>query len=63
MPGRALLKQKSAAVANPNFEGGVKRSLYGTDIDFDMAKKLGARTLDKPFALQKLLDLIDELLN
>jgi CheY-like chemotaxis protein len=36
---------------------------YGTDIDFDMAKKLGARTLDKPFALQQLLDLIDELLN
>ena len=36
---------------------------YGTDIDFDMAMKLGARTLDKPFALQQLLDLIDELLN
>ena len=36
---------------------------YGTDIDFDMAKKLGARTLDKPFALQEMLDLIDELLN
>ena len=36
---------------------------YGTDIDFDMAQKLGARTLDKPFALQELLDLIDELLN
>jgi CheY-like chemotaxis protein len=36
---------------------------YGTDIDFDMAKKLGARTLDKPFALRELLDLIDELLN
>ena len=35
---------------------------YGTDIDFDMAKRLGARTLDKPFALQELLDLIDELL-
>ena len=36
---------------------------YGTDIDFDMAQKLGARTLDKPFALQELLDLINELLN
>jgi CheY-like chemotaxis protein len=36
---------------------------YGTDIDFDMAKKLGARTLDKPFALQELLDVISELLN
>jgi len=36
---------------------------YGTDIDFDMAKKLGARTLDKPFELQELLDVISELLN
>ena len=36
---------------------------YGTDIDFDMAKRLGARTLDKPFALQELLDMIKELLN
>ena len=36
---------------------------YGTDIDFDMAKKLGARTLDKPFALQELLDVVTELLN
>jgi len=36
---------------------------YGTDIDFDMAKKLGARTLDKPFALQDLLDVVNELLN
>ena len=36
---------------------------YGTDIDFDMAKKLGARTLDKPFALQVLLDTVAELLN
>ena len=36
---------------------------YGTDIDFDMAKKLGARTLDKPFALQELLDAVNELLN
>ena len=36
---------------------------YGTDIDFDMAKKLGARTLDKPFALQELLDVVAELLN
>jgi CheY-like chemotaxis protein len=35
---------------------------YGTDIDFDMAKKLGARTLDKPFALQELLDVVQELL-
>ena len=36
---------------------------YGTDIDFDMAKKLGAKTLDKPFALQELLDAVHELLN
>ena len=36
---------------------------YGTDIDFDMAKKLGAQTLDKPFALQELLDVVGELLN
>ena len=36
---------------------------YGTDIDFDMAKKLGAHTLNKPFALQELLDVIRELLN
>jgi len=36
---------------------------YGTDIDFDMAKKLGARALDKPFALQELLDAVNELLN
>jgi ActR/RegA family two-component response regulator len=36
---------------------------YGTDIDFDMAKKLGARTFDKPFALRELLDAIAELLN
>ncbi len=36
---------------------------YGTDIDFDMAKKLGARTLAKPFALQELLDAIKELLS
>jgi CheY-like chemotaxis protein len=36
---------------------------YGTDIDFDMAIKLGAKTLDKPFALQDLLDVVHELLN
>ena len=36
---------------------------YGTDIDFDMAKKLGAQTLNKPFALQEMLDVVDELLN
>ena len=36
---------------------------YGTDIDFDMAKKLGARTLDKPFALQELLDVVKETLD
>ncbi len=36
---------------------------YGTDIDFDMARKLGARTLDKPFALHELLDAVAELLN
>jgi CheY-like chemotaxis protein len=34
---------------------------YGTDIDFDMAKKLGAYTLNKPFALQELLDVVSEL--
>ncbi len=36
---------------------------YGTDIDFDMAKKLGAQTLNKPFSLQELLDVVDEMLN
>ncbi len=36
---------------------------YGTDIDFDMARRLGARTLDKPFALQDLLDVVSDLLN
>jgi CheY-like chemotaxis protein len=36
---------------------------YGTDIDFDMAKKLGAHTLNKPFALQELLDAVSELLS
>jgi len=36
---------------------------YGTDIDFDMAKKLGAHTLNKPFALQELLDVVRELLD
>jgi len=36
---------------------------YGTEIDFDMAKKLGAHTLDKPFALQELLDVVSDLLN
>ena len=36
---------------------------YGTEIDFDMAKKLGAKTLDKPFALQELMDAVHELLN
>ena len=81
------LKQKSVSVANNNFRGMKKRSIYGTiielkkahpevkliamsgggwygtDIDFDMAKKLGARTLDKPFALQELLDVVGELLD
>jgi hypothetical protein len=36
---------------------------YGTVIDFDMAKRLGAQTLDKPFALQELLDIVGEPLN
>ena len=36
---------------------------YGTDIDFNMARKLGARTLDKPFALKELLEMVFELLN
>ena len=31
---------------------------YGTGIDFDMARKLGAHTLDKPFALRELLDTV-----
>lgn len=35
---------------------------YGTEIDFDMAKKLGAHTLNKPFALQELLDVVCELM-
>jgi CheY-like chemotaxis protein len=36
---------------------------YGTEIDFDMAKKLGAVTLKKPFELQELSQAIDKLLN
>ncbi len=36
---------------------------YGTDIDFNMARKLGARTLDKPFALKELLEMVAELLS
>lgn len=36
---------------------------YGTDIDFDMAKKLGARTFNKPFVLRELLDAVAELLH
>ena len=36
---------------------------YGTDIDFDMARKLGAHTLNKPFALQELLDIVRETLD
>lgn len=36
---------------------------YGTDLDFDMAEKLGALTLKKPFELQALSDAIQKLLN
>jgi len=36
---------------------------YGTDLDFDMAEKLGALTLKKPFELQELSDAIRKLLN
>ena len=35
---------------------------YGTDIDFDMARKLGAATLDKPFAMEEITKLIQRLL-
>ena len=35
---------------------------YGTEIDFDMAKKLGAVTLKKPFELQALSQAIDNIL-
>ena len=36
---------------------------YGTDLDFDMAEKLGALTLKKPFELQELTEAIQKLLN
>ena len=36
---------------------------YGTDIDFDMARKLGAVTLKKPFTIEKITAVIQELLN
>jgi len=36
---------------------------YGTDLDFDMAEKLGALTLKKPFELQELSAAIQRLLN
>jgi CheY-like chemotaxis protein len=35
---------------------------YGTEIDFDMARKLGAVTLEKPFELQKLSQVVDNIL-
>ena len=54
------LKQKYPDVKLIAMSGG---GWYGTDIDFDMAKKLGAHTLNKPFALQELLDVVGELLN
>jgi CheY-like chemotaxis protein len=54
------LKEAYPAVKMIAMSGG---GWYGTDIDFDMAKKLGAHTLDKPFALQELLDVVNELLN
>ena len=36
---------------------------YGPDLDFDMAEKLGALTLKKPFELQELSETIQKLLN
>ena len=36
---------------------------YGTDLDFDMAEKLGALTLKKPFELNELSDAIQKLMN
>jgi YesN/AraC family two-component response regulator len=36
---------------------------YGTDLDFDMAEKLGALTLKKPFELHELSDAIQKLMN
>lgn len=36
---------------------------YGTDLDFDMAAKLGALTLKKPFELQELSHAIQKLLD
>ena len=36
---------------------------YGTDLDFDMAEKLGALTLKKPFELQELSEAIKKLLS
>ncbi len=35
---------------------------YGTAIEFDMAQKLGARTLKKPFQIKEILNMIEELL-
>lgn len=35
---------------------------YGTAIEFDMAQKLGARTLKKPFQKKEILNMIEELL-
>lgn len=35
---------------------------YGTEVDFDMAKKLGALTLKKPFELQELAAAIEALI-
>lgn len=36
---------------------------YGTDLDFDMAEKLGAITLKKPFELDELAAEMQTLLN
>ena len=36
---------------------------YGTDIDFDMAEKLGALTIHKPFLLKNLETMVNGLLN
>lgn len=35
---------------------------YGTEIDFDMAEKLGAVTLDKPFEIKDLMAAVEQML-
>ena len=36
---------------------------YGTDIDFDIAEKMGARTLAKPFQLRTVKHMVNQLLH